>query len=185
LHSGDIGVVNNEGYLAITGRIKELIITAGGENVPPVLIEDEIKKEIGNVISNIMVIGDKRKFLSAALTFKCKTDPNARTGEYPFTNELVPTTQSILNDFITANGSDKLVTNVSDAIDHPLVKKYIYDGIAKANKRATSNAQVIQKFFIVPKDFTLELGDLTPTMKLKRKVVAEKLNAEIEKLYVE
>ncbi len=61
----------------ITGRIKELIITAGGENIPPVLIEDEIKKEVGSVVSNVMVIGDRKKFLSCVFTLKTKpaTDP--------------------------------------------------------------------------------------------------------------
>jgi long-chain-fatty-acid--CoA ligase ACSBG len=71
LHSGDIGRTDN-GFLSITGRIKELIITAGGENVPPVLIEDEIKKELGQVISNVMLIGDRKKFLSCLFTLKAK-----------------------------------------------------------------------------------------------------------------
>merc|ERR1712072_724337 len=68
LHSGDIGVVDKHGYLKITGRLKELIITAGGENVPPVLIENEIKKEIGDIVSNVIVIGDRKKFLSCLVT---------------------------------------------------------------------------------------------------------------------
>ena len=69
LHSGDIGRELSNGYLKITGRIKELIITAGGENVPPVLIEDGIMEELP-CISNAMLIGDRRKFLSCLLTLK-------------------------------------------------------------------------------------------------------------------
>lgn len=69
LHSGDVGKLDKTGNLVITGRIKELIITAGGENVAPVLIEDEVKKNIP-IVSNCMVIGDKRKYLSILLTLK-------------------------------------------------------------------------------------------------------------------
>lgn len=71
LHTGDIGKEMTNGYFKITGRIKELIITAGGENVPPVLIEDTIKKELP-CISNAMVIGDKKKFLSCLLVHRIK-----------------------------------------------------------------------------------------------------------------
>ena len=69
MHLGDIGCVDDQGYLKITGRIKELIITAGGENVPPLLIEDAIKFELP-CISNAMVVGDRKKFLSCLLTMK-------------------------------------------------------------------------------------------------------------------
>lgn len=75
LHSGDIGRVDKNGNLVITGRIKELIITAGGENVAPILIEDEIKKTIP-FVSNCMVIGEKRKYLSLLITLKHKLKPD-------------------------------------------------------------------------------------------------------------
>ena len=69
LHSGDVGKIDKHGNLTITGRIKELIITAGGENVAPVLIEDEVKRNL-KFISNCMVIGDKKKYLAILLTLK-------------------------------------------------------------------------------------------------------------------
>jgi len=81
LHSGDIGKEMADGYFRVTGRIKELIITAGGENVPPVLIEDNIKKEVEG-ISNVMVVGDRRKFLSCLITLKVEIDPGERV--HPF-----------------------------------------------------------------------------------------------------
>jgi len=179
LHSGDIGKVDGDGFLAITGRIKELIITAGGENIPPVLIEDEIKKELQDVISNVMVIGDRRKFLTCTITLKAvpKKDPNAN--EYPFTDDLAPSCKSVFS----AQGSG--AATVQQAASDEAVKKYIHQGIEKANQKAASNAQRIGKFIILPQDFTIEGNELTPTMKLKRRIVVEKYSADIEKMYEE
>ena len=70
LRTGDIGKIDSDGFLYITGRIKELIITAGGENIPPVPIEDRIKLELGKVISNCILIGDKRKYLVILVCLK-------------------------------------------------------------------------------------------------------------------
>lgn len=81
LHSGDVGRLDSRGNLQITGRIKELLITAGGENVAPVLIEDEIKKAI-KIISNAMVVGDARKYLAVIITLKYKTDKEGRYNYY-------------------------------------------------------------------------------------------------------
>lgn len=78
LRSGDVGKKDADGFLFITGRLKELIITAGGENIPPVALEDNLKAELP-IISQAMVIGDKRKFLSVLLTLKSDIDMN--TGE--------------------------------------------------------------------------------------------------------
>jgi len=177
LHSGDIGRVDQEGFLYITGRIKELIITAGGENIPPVLIEDEIKLDIGKVISNVMVVGDRKKFLTCLLTLKAKPNADAKPGEYPFSDELA---DSAVEQLSKAGSSAK---TVQEAMKDPKVTEYLKAGIEKANKRAASNAQRIQKFAIVPVDFTLEGGELTPTMKLKRRIVVQQYEKEIEELY--
>ena len=173
LHSGDIGRLDN-GFLSITGRIKELIITAGGENIPPVLLEDEIKKELGQVISNVMIIGDRKKFLSCLITLKAKPI-EVKPGDYPFSDELV---DSVRN----AVGDDSLKT-VEDGIKSEALRKYIQSGIERANKRATSNAQRVQKFEILKKDFTIETGELTPTLKLKRRIVVQQAAEIIDEMY--
>jgi len=177
LHSGDVGRVDKDGFLTITGRIKELIITAGGENVPPVLIEDEIKIYVGDLVSNIMVVGDRRKFLSALFTLRLKPKPNPAPGEYPFTDELLDSTVQ----FLQKNGIE--VTKAEEAVENEKVREIIQKAIQAANKKATSNAQCVQKFKIVPNDFTVEGNELTPTLKLKRRIVSEKYSQEIEGLY--
>lgn len=174
LHSGDIGRKDSDGFLYITGRIKELIITAGGENIPPVLIEDAIKEELP-CVSNAMLIGDKRKFLSVLLTLKTQVD-----GEVP-TSQLSP--PSI--DWCRKQGSS--ATCLADILDRrdDAVLKGIQEGIDRANKRATSRAQCIQKWSILPRDFSVIGGELGPTLKLKRPAVLQMYEKTVESFYAE
>ncbi|MCJ8735926.1 hypothetical protein PDJAM_G00253010 [Pangasius djambal] len=176
LHSGDLGKTDEEEFLYITGRIKELIITAGGENVPPVPIEDAVKKELP-IISNAMLIGDKRKFLSMLLTLKCVT--NAETMEP--TDDLSADTVEYFQQCGTR------ATKVSDVIGGKVqvVNQAIQEGIDRVNAKANSNAQRIQKWTIVGKDFSVSGGELGPTMKLRRPFVLKKYHNEIEKFYRE
>ena len=152
LHTGDIGKLE-DGYLYITGRKKELIITAGGENVAPVLIEQQIKKYAPE-ISQVIVIGDKKKFLSCLITLPFL--PNG----------------SLATNSVSANWEDeKWRTYVQTAID-------------KYNKKPISNAQKIQKFVILPEDITVENECMTPTMKMKRAIIAKKFQFQIDSMYV-
>eukprot|EP01135_Chromosphaera_perkinsii_P003653 Nk52_evm32s250 gene=Nk52_evmTU32s250 len=171
LHSGDIGRCSPEGYLSITGRIKELIITAGGENVPPVLIEDVIKEELP-CVSNVMVIGDRRKFLSCLITLKNNPDKEG--------NPSKTLTNAVIEEFKAAGST---ATTTTAAAKCPKVKALIEAGMKKANARATSRAQNVQKFHVLENDFSIPTGELTPTLKLKRSVVSNQYAEIIEGFY--
>ncbi|XP_069071792.1 long-chain-fatty-acid--CoA ligase ACSBG2 isoform X2 [Pleurodeles waltl] len=176
LHSGDLGKHDEQGFLFITGRIKELIITAGGENIPPVPIEDAIKENVP-IISNVMVIGDKKKFLSMLVTLKCNINGDTGEPEDDMTPEIIEFCQKL--------GSKS--TKVSDIVGgkDKAVYAAIQEGLNRVNKKATSNAQVIQKWVILEKDFTVAGGELGPTMKLKRPVVAKMYQDQIDNFYTD
>lgn len=167
LHSGDQGYINNQGHLVITGRIKEIIVTAGGENVAPVPIEDAFKERC-KICSNIIVIGDLRKYLSAFITLKTDHEGN-----------FLP---EIKQDLVKI-GSE--ATNIIEGINCPKIKQYVESCLDSVNKIAVSRAQIIKKYKFVTHDFTVETGELTPTLKLKRKFVAQKYSKEIENMYLD
>ncbi|TMW57044.1 hypothetical protein Poli38472_002969 [Pythium oligandrum] len=173
LMSGDIGQFDEDGFLRITGRIKELIITAGGENVPPVLIEDSLKAELP-ALSNIMVIGDKRKYLTFVCTFRVDMDSNG-----------APTDRLDNLALKAAAEIGSPARTVEEAIACDKFKKYIEAGMKRSNDQSTSRAQRVQKFIILPRDFSIPGGELTPTLKLKRSVVAKMYAAEIDSMYEE
>ncbi|KFO81309.1 Long-chain-fatty-acid--CoA ligase ACSBG2, partial [Cuculus canorus] len=176
LHSGDLGKHDKDGFLFITGRIKELIITAGGENIPPVPIEDAVKDALP-IISNAMLVGDRAKFLAMLLTLKCKV--NAETGEPgdELTPEVIKYCQKLGS---KATKVSEIISNKDQAVYAAIQK-----GIAAVNERAVSNAQKIQKWVLLEKDFSLAGGELGPTMKLKRPVVTKKYKDEIAQFYAE
>jgi long-chain-fatty-acid--CoA ligase ACSBG len=181
LHSGDIAEFDNDedsrvpspsGFMRITGRIKELIITAGGENIPPVLIENEMKAAMV-ALSNCMVIGDKRKFLTMLVSLKVETEPE--TG--------APTNRLAADALFVGKQIGSSAKTTEEAKNDPLWMEYIRKGMKEGNSKTTSNAQIVQKFELLTTDFSEKAGELTPTLKLKRNVVVEKYSDLIESMY--
>lgn len=173
MHSGDLGKMDSEEFLFITGRKKELLITAGGENVAPVPVEDQIKTELP-CISNAILIGDRQKFLSVFLTFKVVMDNDTPT------NQLTPTAI----EWCQSLGRQNIKT-VDDILQGPDVKimSAIQTGIDRANKHAVSNAARVQRWTILPTDVSIPGGELGPTLKLKRFYFTKKYNDAIDRLY--
>uniref|UniRef100_A0A8C8CIU3 Long-chain-fatty-acid--CoA ligase ACSBG2 n=1 Tax=Oncorhynchus tshawytscha TaxID=74940 RepID=A0A8C8CIU3_ONCTS len=176
LHSGDLGKHDDNGFLFVTGRIKELIITAGGENIPPVPIEDAVKEAV-SLVSNAMLIGDKRKFLAMLLTIKCQVNGDTGAPEDELTPEAVELCRKL--------GSNATrVSEIAGGRDR-VIHAAIQEGINRVNENATSNAQRIQKWIILDQDFSITGGELGPTMKLKRPVVMKMYKEQVEHFYKE
>ncbi|WP_070901821.1 AMP-dependent synthetase/ligase [Mycobacterium tuberculosis] len=155
--TGDLGAVDEDGFLTITGRKKEIIVTAGGKNVAPAVLEDQLRAH--PLISQAVVVGDAKPFIGALITI----DPEAFEGWKQRNSK-------------TAGAS------VGDLATDPDLIAEIDAAVKQANL-AVSHAESIRKFRILPVDFTEDTGELTPTMKVKRKVVAEKFASDIEAIY--
>lgn len=155
--TGDLGSIDEDGFLTITGRKKELIVTAGGKNVAPAVLEDQLRSH--PLISQAMVVGDNKPFIGALITI----DPESFDGWKQRNSK--------------AEGA-----SVGDLATDPDLVAEVDTAVKKANQQV-SNAESIRKFRILPVDFTEDTGELTPTMKVKRNVVAEKFASDIEAIY--
>lgn len=156
-HTGDLGSIDEDGFLSITGRKKEIIVTAGGKNVAPAVLEDQLRAH--PLISQAMAVGDAKPFIGALIAI----DPEAF-------------------DVWKQHHGKEPAASVEDLSDDPDLVAEIDVAVKEANQ-AVSKAEAIRKFRILPVDFTVLTGELTPTLKVKRKVVADKFADEIEGLY--
>jgi len=156
-HSGDIGELDDGGFLTITGRKKEIIVTAGGKNVAPAVLEDRLRANA--LVSQCMVVGDGQPFVAALVTI----DPEALPG------------------WRERNGKPA-ADGVADLVDDAELRAEIAAAVEEANK-AVSRAEQIREFRILRNDFTEEGGEMTPTLKVKRAVVAKIYAEEISGIY--
>jgi long-chain acyl-CoA synthetase len=156
-HTGDIGELDSDGFLRITGRKKELIVTAGGKNVAPAVLEDRLRAH--PLVSQCLVVGDRRPFIACLVTIDEEAFPAWKI----------------------KHGKPAEAT-VADLVDDPDLRAEIQAAIDDAN-RAVSQAEAIRTFRILPVDWTVDSGHLTPSMKVKRNVVLADYADEVEALY--
>ncbi len=156
LYCGDLGEIDSDGFLTITGRKKEIIVTAGGKNVAPATLEERLKSN--RLISQAMVVGDNRPFIGALITLDADELPA----------------------FASEQGLDG---STSDELsEHAEVRAEVDRAVAHANE-AVSQPESIRSYRILPRDLAEDYEELTPTLKLRRRNVAENFADEIDRLY--
>jgi long-chain acyl-CoA synthetase len=156
--SGDIGTIDADGYLRITGRKKEIIVTAGGKNVAPAVLEDRLRAH--PLVSQVVVVGDAQPFIGALITL----DPEGLPG------------------WLSTHGKDALT--IEQAVTDPEVLASIDAAVQRTNQ-AVSRAESIRKFSILTTDFTVANAYLTPSLKVKRALVMKDFAHEIDAIYAD
>ncbi|WP_422755272.1 AMP-dependent synthetase/ligase [Micromonospora sp. WMMD708] len=155
--TGDLGHLDDDGFLSITGRKKEIIVTAAGKNVAPAVLEDQVRAH--PLVSQCLVVGDRQPFIAA----------------------LVTVDEEALPKWLAAQGLPE-DTPVAQLVGHDALRAEIQGAVDTANL-AVSKAEAIKVFRILPRDFTEATGELTPSLKVKRQVVHKTYAAEIAEIY--
>jgi len=155
-HTGDVGEIDDEGFVRITGRKKEILVTAGGKNVAPAVLEDRLRAH--PLVDQCIVVGDGQPFIAALVTIDAETLPA----------------------WAEQHGKSTVVAHL---VDDPDLRAEIEAAVEEANK-AVSKAESIRRFAIVPSAWTEEGGQLTPSLKLKRGVVMREHRDDVDALYI-
>jgi long-chain acyl-CoA synthetase len=155
LHTGDVATIDEDGFVTITDRKKDILITAGGKNVAPQNLENELKAS--QYISHAIIVGDRRPYVAALITLD------------PVEIEKWASERGLKGDAEELSESDEVRALVQEAVD--------------ATNEGRSRYEQIKRFAILPRDFTADEGEVTPTMKIKRKVCEEHFAGAIERLY--
>jgi len=174
LYTGDVGKIDSDGFLFITGRKKEIYVSSSGKNIAPLVIE-ECMKSIP-IVSQCFLVGDNRKYCSALITLDMSVILRDNIGIEPNSIPKDPTKQ---NKLIVENGK-----TLSDYTNSKDVFESIQEQIENLNQKFSSPEQ-IKKFSILPRDFSIDDGELTPTLKIRRKQINENWLDTIESLYKE
>jgi len=157
-HSGDIGYEDADGYLFLTGRKKEIIVTAGGKNVAPAVLEDRLRAYA--LVSQVVVVGDAKPFIGALITL----DDEALPG------------------WLKSHGMNPM--SLAQAVKDPVILEHLDKAVERANE-AVSRAESIRKYEILSDDFTIANGYLTPSLKVKRDLVLRDYASSVEQLYTD
>jgi len=174
LHTGDIGKIDSDGYLSITGRKKEIYVSSGGKNIAPLVIEETMKSI--NIVSQCFLVGDGRKYCSALITLDLGVILRDKVGIEP---HKIPKDPGAQINLLEENG-EKL-ENFTDNKD---IFNDIEKSVIELNGKF-SNPEQIKKFSILPRDFTIDDGELTPTLKIRRKQITENWSLVIESMYTD
>jgi long-chain acyl-CoA synthetase len=155
LRTGDIGQIDEDGFLSITDRKKDILVTAGGKNVAPQNLENELKTS--KYVSQALVVGDRRPYVAALITL----------------DEIE------IGKWASQKGIDGDIASLSR---DERVRELLQSVVDNANRERSRHEQV-KRFVVLPRDFTMEHGEVTPTLKLRRRAVSEHFQGEIEELY--
>lgn len=155
-HTGDIGEIDDEGYLRITDRKKDLIVTSGGKNIPPQKVENLAK--VHKMIQHFVVLGDRRNYLTALLTLD-----REQVIRYASENQI-------------------LFSEYSELIKNPRIIGLVQKMVDEVNSHL-AGYEAIKKFLILPNEFTIDSGELTPSLKIKRKIISDRYRRELDNLY--
>ena len=176
VRTGDLGSIDQDGFVSIEGRIKDIIVTSGGKNIAPAPIEELLVQELGAVVSQAVVVGDRRPHLAVLLTLRPTTDPTTLEPR----DRLEESAAAVVAKLLGAPPGP--VTQLVADTPAPLWA-WLQSGLEAVNCRVQHRAAHLHRFCVLPADLTIAGGELGPTLKVKRHVVVEKYAKQIEQMY--